>query len=100
MAPGVGEIERERPRVVLHQYASHDTALMINELKGVEAVEELEEGASIDSKCHQVKARGPAFSLRSADEQRQLRVAAVARDHERAARILGPCLVLSKDLET
>jgi hypothetical protein len=93
MAVWIGKIDRIRLVVVDNQLASDGAAAMIRQAHIGEAIHKLCEPAGIDTEGNEMKPGCRFRSLRLTFEQRKFRAAAVARNHQRSARIVGPLLI-------
>ncbi len=88
MAVRIGKVDRVRLLMIDDRVGVDRAALIILQLQRGEPLEERGKSARIDRKRDAIKAGGFPRALRLAGEQRELRRTAVARDHQRTARIL------------
>jgi hypothetical protein len=72
-------------------------AAVVGQRQPGQPVEERPERRRADAEGDAMEAGGVTLTLRLTLEQRQLRVAAVARDHQRTSRVVGPVLGLGDD---
>jgi len=79
--------------------SSNRPGLVIPKVEARQPLEEGEEAASVDNERDAVKTCGLSRPLRFTGEQCELGGPAVARDHQRALRVVRPGTALLKDLE-